>query len=178
MRIERAERIGGVEEPVASFLVRHDVDNAADGIRSETDRDYSFIYFDAFGEIDRYIVQGERTAYAFLRHAVDKDLHVLSAETVEHQLHVRAYTARFAEFHARCFGERVAQAFGGVLQFLGIYGYGVESRTFQAADAVGNDYDFIQFFHLRSDGDMLFYALAVDKPDLLFYCFIADGGYD
>lgn len=43
---------------------------------------------------------------------------------------------------------------------------------------VGNDYDFIQFFHLRSDGDILFYALAVDKPDLLFNCFIADGGYD
>lgn len=59
MRIERAERIGGVEKPVAAFLVRHDVDNATDGIRSETDGDYSFIYFDAFSEIDRYVVQGE-----------------------------------------------------------------------------------------------------------------------
>ena len=47
-----------------------------------------------------------------------------------------------------------------------------------AADAVGNDYDFVQFFHLRGDGDILFYAFAVDKPDLLFNCFIADGGYD
>ena len=103
---------------------------------------------------------------------------MLSAETVEHQLHVRSYAARLTEFHPGRFAECIAQVLGGVLQFLRIYRDGVECRAFQAADSVGDNNHFVEFFRLWSDGDILFYTLPVDQFDLFFYCLVADGGYD
>lgn len=149
MGIERSVGIGGIEEPVTALFIRHDIDHAADGIRPEADRNNAFVDFDAFSKIDRDIVQRKRIADSFLRHAVDKHLHMFSAESVQHQLHIRSDTARLTEFHPRRFRKGIAQALGRVLKFFGVYRDGVEGRTFQTAYPVGNDDYFIQFFYLR-----------------------------
>ena len=84
----------------------------------------------------RDVVQVERLPGPFLGHAVDEDLDVLAAEPVEHQLHVGAYAARFAEFHAGQFREGVAQALGRVLQGFRIHRHRVERRPADAAHAL------------------------------------------
>ena len=149
MGIERSVGIGSIEEPVTALFIRHDINHAADGIRPEADGYNAFVDFDAFGKIDGDIIQRKRIADPFLRHAVDKHFHMFSAESVQHQLHIRSDTARLAEFHPRRFRKGIAQALGGVLKFFSVYRDGIEGRTFQAAYPVGNNDDFIQFFYLR-----------------------------
>ena len=70
---------------------------------SEAHRHYAFIHFNTVGKIHRDIVQPERASDTFLRNTVDKHLYVFPAEAVQHELHVRTYPARLAQFHARRF---------------------------------------------------------------------------
>ena len=90
------------------------------------------------------IVQRKRASDAFLRHAVYKDLYMLPAEAVQHELHVRPYPARLAQFHSRRFGQCIAQVSGSVLQLFRIYRYGVECRPLDTAHARRHHRYFVQ----------------------------------
>lgn len=171
--VERTVGVGGVGEPVAPLFVRHDVDDAADGVGAETDRHHPLVDFDALGEACRNVVQVERLPGSFLGHAVDEDLDVLAAEPVEHQLHVGAYAARFAEFHAGQFREGVAQALGRVLQGFRIDRHRVERRLLHAAYAAARDNDLFEFGRCRLQDDReVFHVLA---GLYVFLCgFVAD----
>ena len=135
MRIERTVRVGRIQKPAAAFLVRNDIDNSADSIRSEAHRHYAFIHFDTVGKIHRDIVQPERASDTFLRNTVNKHLYVFPAEAVQHELHVRTYPARLAQFHARRFGQCVTQVLRGVLQLFRIHRHSIECRPLDAAYA-------------------------------------------
>ena len=115
MRIEGTIGIGSVQKPFSALLASHYVDNAANGVCPESDRDYSLIHFYALGEIHGDVVQSERIAYSFLRHSVDKHLHVFAAEAVKGQLHIRTYPARFAKLYSRYFVECIPKGFRGIL---------------------------------------------------------------
>ena len=125
--IERTVGIRGVQEPVPSLFVGHDVDDPSQGIGSEAYGYHSLVHLNTFGKVHRNVVQVECGSGPLLWYAVDEHLHVLAAEAVEHQLHVRTHAARFTQFHSRKFLERLTQVLGGVLQFLGIYGHCIES---------------------------------------------------
>ena len=88
MRVERSIRVGGVEEPTvliarATALLGDDVDHATDGVRPETNRNNSLVDLDPLREIDRDIIQPERTADALLRHAIDENLDMLATEAIQ-----------------------------------------------------------------------------------------------
>ena len=142
-------------------------DDAADGIGAETDGHHPLVYFDALGEARRYVVQVERLPGPLLRHAVDEDLDVLAAEPVEHQLHVGAYAARFAELHAGQFRESVAQALGRVLQGFRIYRHRVERRLLHAAYAAARDNDLFESGRCRLQDDREVFHVPAD-----FYVFL------
>ena len=57
--VERAIRVGGIQEPAVALLLGDDVDDAPDGIRSEADRHDTLVNLDAFGETSRNVVQSE-----------------------------------------------------------------------------------------------------------------------
>ena len=135
--VERAVRVGGIDKPAVAFLLGDDVDDPTDGIRAELDWHDAFVDFDPLGEVDGDVVQAERAADPFLGNPVDEDLDMLAAEPVQGELHVRSYAARFADFEAGGFGQRIAQVAGGILQVAGIDGHGVECRTSGPADPVG-----------------------------------------
>ena len=94
---------------------------------------------------------------------------MLAAEAVEHQLHVRTHTSRFAQFHSRKFLQRFTQVFGRILQFTRIYSYRIEGRALDASDSVGNDYDFIQLGDRRFQDYILLAAPVCQNFHLLFY---------
>ena len=88
MRVERSIRVGGVEEPTvliarATAFLGDDVDHATDGVRPETNRNNSLVDLDPLREIDRDIIQPERTADALLRHAIDENLDMLATEAIQ-----------------------------------------------------------------------------------------------
>ena len=177
MCIERSVRVGSIEEPVTAFFIRHDIDNPADRIRPESNGYDSFIDFDTFGKIDRNVIECKRISDTFLRYAVDKHLHMLPAETIQHQLHIRSDTTRFTQFHSRRFRQGIAQALGRILKLFRIYRNGIEGRAFQSADAVRYDNYFIQFFHLRLDSQVLFRTFTGCQADCFLYGRIANGRY-
>ena len=178
VRIERAVRVGCVEKPAAALFARHDVDDSADGVRAEAYGHHTFIYLDALGKADGDVVQAERAACALLRDAVDEHLDVLAAEAIHHHLHVRTHAARLAQLHARCLGQRFAQVLGGVLQFFGVYRYGVESRTLDAAHTGRNDGHFVQLLYVGGDGDVHLAFLASPQVQWLLHCLVAYGRDD
>ena len=96
MSVERAVRIGSVGEPGATSFVGDNIYHATDGIRAEAYRNHTSIYFYAFCEIDRNIVERERAAHAFLRHAIYEHLDMFSGESVEHHRKVGANATRLA----------------------------------------------------------------------------------
>ena len=78
--------------PFRSGLVGYDVDYSSDCIRSEGYRNHSFVDLYAFSKIYRYVVNVECSSGTFLGHSVDEDFYMFPAESVQHQLHVRAYS--------------------------------------------------------------------------------------
>ena len=175
MRIERTVRVGRIQKPAAAFLVRNDIDNPADGIRAESHRNYALVHLDAVGKIHGDIVQRKRASDAFLRHAVYKDLYMLPAEAVQHELHVRPYPARLAQFHSRRFGQCIAQVSGSVLQLFRIHRHGVECRPLDTAHARRHHRYFVQLLSFGGDCDILPHPLPSDQRPRFLYGFIADG---
>ena len=101
-----------------------------------------------------------------------------AAESVEHELHVRAYAAAFAEFHAGCLGQCVAQGAGGVLQGGGVDGDGVVGGAADAADAGGGDDEFVQLLVVGVELEVEGAVLAACEGDGLPDFAVADGGDD
>ena len=115
MGIERTVGIRSVQMPSPAAFVGHDIDDTSQSIRAESYGNYTFIYFDAFGEVDRNVIDVESRTGSFLRHSVDKYLHMFARKTVQHQLHIRAYAARLTQFQSRKLHQGFAQAFGRVV---------------------------------------------------------------
>ena len=115
MGIERTVGIRSVQMPSPAAFVGHDIDDTSQSIRAESYGNYTFIYFDAFGEIDRNVIDVESRTGSFLWYSVDEYLYVFTRKTVQHQLHIRAYAARFAQFQSRKLHQGFAQAFGRVV---------------------------------------------------------------
>ena len=175
--VEGAVAVGGVHVPAAALLIGDDVDYAAQRVRAEAHGHHALIDLDALGEVDGQVVQVERLSRPFLRHTVDEYLHVLAAEAVQHQLHVRAYSPTLAELHAGCFGQDVAQALGGVLHLGGIHRHGVEGRTLHPCHPAGDDHDFLQLLHVGAECPVLRGAFSSAKRQGLLHGLIADGGH-
>ena len=175
VRIERTVGIRGIQKPVPSLFVGHDVDDTSQGIGPETYGYHSLIHLNTFGKVYRNVVQVECGSGSFLGYTVDKYFYVLAAEAVEHQLHVRAYTARFAQLHSWKFLKRFAQVFGRVLQFLGIYSHRIEGRPFDTSHSAGNHYHFFQFGHGRFQDDVLT-AASVGLDFYFFFCCLKTDG--
>ena len=176
--IERTIRIRSIQEPVPAFLVGDNIDDPANGIRSKAYGNYPFIYLYTVSEVHRDIVQAEGAPDSFLRHPVNEYLDVLSAEAVQHELHVRTYPTRLTKLHARSLGQGIAQILRGVLQFLSIDRHRIERRPFHPAHSGRNDGHLIQLLRLGSNGDILLHPLTFNQLYLLFYFRIAYGRYN
>ena len=59
VRVEGTVGVGSVEEPASRLFLRHDVDDAAQCVRSKADGDDTLVDFNAFGEADGDVVQSE-----------------------------------------------------------------------------------------------------------------------
>ena len=173
--VERPVGVGGIEKPVAALLVGNDVDNPADGVGTEADGYDPLVDFDAVGKADGYVVEPEGAAHPLLRHAVDEYLHVLAAESVEHELHVGAHAARFAQLHTRGFGQGVAQVLGRVAHLAGIDRHGVVGRTFHPVHP-GSDYrHLVESLSLWGEGDVEVEAFAPFQRNRFLEGLVADG---
>ena len=175
--VERAVGVGRVEKPVAALLVGDDVDYPADGVGTESHRHHSLVHLDALGKVYRDIVQPERTAHSLLRHPVDKHLHVLAAEAVEHELHVRPHAARLAQLDSRGLGQGVAQVFRRVLHLAGIYRNRVVGRPFHPVYSGRYYRDLGELLALGGEGHVYLERLAPFQRDALLIRFIPDGRY-
>ena len=51
-------------------------------------------------DTDIEICGEEHEICSFLGDTIDKDFYMLTTEPVQHQLHIRSYTTRFAKFHS------------------------------------------------------------------------------
>lgn len=151
VRVERAVRIGGIGEPPARLFLCHDVDDPAQRVGTEPYGDDTFVHLNALGEAHRDVVKSERTPHTFLRNSVDEHLYMLAAETVDHQLHVRAHASALAQFHSWRGGERVAQVLCGVLHASRINGNGVVGRTLHPADTCRRDRHGIKFYNVGGE---------------------------
>ena len=178
MCIERTVGVGSIQKPTLTFLVGDDIDHSANGIRTETYRYHPFVYFDAVGKVYRDVVQAERASYTFLWYTVNKHLDVLAAKTVQHELHVRTYAARFTEFHSRCFGQCVAQILRCILKFFCIDSHCVECRSFDSADSRRSYHHFIQFGSRRFYHDVQFVSFPFGQVHFSLYRFESYGRYD
>ena len=87
--------------PAASAFFGNYIDHASESVASEAYRYHSLVHLDPLSEIDRQIVDVQCSPGTFLRYSVDEDLHMLAGETVQTQLCVRAYAARFTQFQSR-----------------------------------------------------------------------------
>ena len=175
MGIERAVRIRSIQEPVPAFLVGNDVDDTSNGIRSETYGNHTFIYLYTVGKAHRNIVQAEGASHTFLRHTVNEHLDVLSAKTVQHQLHIRTYPTRLTEFHARSLGQGIAQILRGVLEFLCIDCHSIECRPLHPAYSGRNDSHLVQLLRFGSDGYVQLHPLIIDQFHLFLHLCITYG---
>ena len=103
---------------------------------------------------------------------------MLSAEAVEHQLHVRAYASALAQFHAGCSGERIAQVLGRVLHVARIDGDGVVGGTLYPADACGGHCHGIQLFRVGAEGEVERTPFVAVERYFPLHTFISHGGDD
>ena len=101
-----------------------------------------------------------------------------AAEAVEHELHVGAHSAAFAQLDSGCLGQCVAQGPGGVLQFGGVDGHGVVGRAAHAAEAGGGDDEFVQLPVVGAEGEVEHAAFVAGEGDGLPDFAVADGGDD
>ena len=153
VRIERSVGVGGIGEPAAAVFVRNDIHHASDGVGPELHGNHALVDLDAFGEIDRYVVQVESRTCPLLRHSVNEDFDMFPAESVQHQLHVGTHAARFAKLHARQLRKRVAQVLGRILQLPGVQSHGIERRSADAAHAAARYDDLLHFRNRRLQDD-------------------------
>ena len=126
MCIKRTIRVGCIQEPATALLVSNNIDDTANSIGTEPHRHYPFINLNPVGKIHRNIIQSERVSHSFLWYTVNEYLNVLPAESVQHELHIRTYAARFTKFHTRCFGQSIAQILRRILQFFRINSHCIE----------------------------------------------------
>ena len=168
VRVEGSVRVGCIQEPVALTLVGHDVDYSPDGIRTESYGDDSFIDLNPFRIVDRNVIDVESRSGSFLRYAVDEHLHMVSAESVQHQLHVGADASRFTQLHARELLKGFSQILGRVLKFLCIDSHRIECRLLDPADSAGHHFHFFQFRERRLQHDVLPGASVRSNPDFFF----------
>ena len=84
MGVERAIRIGGIERPALGRPVCHDVDHATQCVCAEANRHHPLIDLDAFRIVDGNVIQAKGLSHPLLRNPVNKDLHMLPCESIQH----------------------------------------------------------------------------------------------
>ncbi len=99
-----------------------------------------------------------------------KTLTCLPLKPVEHQLHVGAYAARFAELHAGQFEERRSGSGSVSCKAFRIYAPRVERRLLHAAYAAARDNDLFESGRCRLQDTVRFF---MSRPTSMF--FSADG---
>ena len=105
MCVKRAVRIRCVDKPISALFVGNDIDDSTQSIGSEPYGHDAFVYFDAVGKVYGDIIQPERAADSFLRHAIDEDFHVFPAEPVKRDTGTGTQSSRFSDFYTGDFGQ-------------------------------------------------------------------------
>ena len=57
--VKRTVRIGSIQKPAVFLFLCNDIDDTADGIRAEPNRNHSPVNFNTLGKIHRYIIEAE-----------------------------------------------------------------------------------------------------------------------